>query len=179
MQRNAIWFVALVSMLFAVTNVSAQWEDALAAMLSEFQDCSTPVESGNPCNTVTARAVAAVYGIDDFSAGTDGAMSIREMIAEVKSSGGWSDLGTADKQEALNAAQEAANTGRAVVAVLEEEPVGHVALILPGKLAPSGKWGAQVPNSASFFPKTPGRSYVGKTLAYAFKTKAMVRLYAK
>ncbi len=179
MQRKAFCFVALAGLLFAVNTANAQWEDALNSLLSEIKGCSAPVIGDNPCNTVTARAVMAVYGIDDFADGTGGALGVKQLIATVKNSDSWTELGAADSQDALDAAQEAANAGRAVVAVLEEEPTGHVALILPGELGPSGKWAAQVPNSASFFLNTPGRSFVGKTLAYAFKEKTMVRLFAK
>ncbi len=179
MQRKIFWLISLVPVLFLTSAGNAQWEDALATLLSEVKNCSAPVGADNPCNTIAARAAMAVYGIEDFAAGTGGAMGMEQMIAVLKDSGGWANIGAASGQDALNAAQQAANEGKAVLAVLEEEPVGHVAIILPGKLGASGKWAAQVPNSASFFLNTPGRSYVGKTLAYAFKEKAMVTLYVK
>ena len=177
MRRKVSRLIVLICALITVSAGAAQWEDSLASLLNEFQDCQAPVKNDDPCYTVTARAAMAVYGIEDFKTESGEAMGVEEMIATVKA--GWSDLGQATQQEALNAAQQAANEGKAVVAVFEEPPVGHAVVVLPGELAPSGKWAAQVPNSASFFLNNPGRSYVGKTLAYAFKDKNQVRLYVK
>ena len=75
----------------------------------------------------------------------------------------------------MNTAQELANNKTAVVAVyMKSDQDGHVSIILPGQLNPSGSWGFSVPNSASFFVNDPNKSYIGKGLSYAF-TKSMLK----
>ena len=71
---------------------------------------------------------------------------------------------------------------KAVVALyMTPSGAGHVAIILPGELQPSGSWGLNVPNSASFLMMEPQRSYVGKGLSYAFAKTHLkdVVLYAR
>lgn len=96
-------------------------------------------------------------------------MVVGEIAEYLESSSQWTLLGHAYEQEALNKAQNYANTRKAAVAVyLNEEGLGHVSFILPGDMNPSGSWGFNVPNSASFFMSTPQKSYVDKGLSYAF-----------
>lgn len=168
----------LVLMVGSYGFANAQWETSLDALLDEVATCQPPVTDGNPCSQITSKAVKAVYGIDDFDDG--GAMMPMSKIDEyVAGSSEWTMLGTADNQEALNKAQDAANAGKATLAILKEEPQGHVVIILPGKLTPSGKWGLSAPNSASFFLNVPRLSYVGKPMSYAFKVPGVVELYSR
>lgn len=62
-----------------------------------------------------------------------------------------------------------------------EDGIGLVSLILPGEMKPSGTWGSQVPNSASFSVHQPAKSYVGKGLSYSFERKMLkdVQLFSR
>ena len=96
-------------------------------------------------------------------------MMVSEIASFVGESNQWTMLGHGYEQKALAEAQTNANAKKAVIAVyMNEAGAGHVALILPGDLQPSGSWGLNVPNSASFLLMEPQRSYVGKSLSYAF-----------
>ena len=98
-----------------------------------------------------------------------------EIADAVKGGGNWELLGHAYDKDALNKAQDYANSKKATIAVYKSSTgQGHVAVILPGDLQASGSWGIKVPNSASFFLGNRQRSYIGKGLSYAF-TKDMLK----
>lgn len=181
MSYKKVFACFLLSLLLCSVNLAAQWEASLNSLLEEVKNCQPPVSDNAPCSFITSQAVKAVYGIDDFAtSGANGSLCPASQIDDlVENSPQWSLLGRADNQEALTLAQETANAGKAVLAILDEEPQGHVVLILPGELTPSGKWQLSTPNSASFFLNVPRLSYVGKPLSYAFKEPGKVELYAK
>jgi hypothetical protein len=152
--------------------------------LEQFMACDNVVAAGiNPCNRFIGGSLSSVYKINDFySKGLGRYMLVSEIATYLSGNQKWSLLGKGFEQKALVQAQELANTGKAVVAIyLNNEGIGHVSIILPGELKPSGTWGFQVPNSASFFISTPERSYVGKGLSYAFERPLLngVLLYAR
>ena len=181
MVSRKAFVVLLVLVLFAFGNLAAQWEASLDSLLQEIAECQPPVANTDPCSFITSRAIKAVYGISDFeiTGQSNWFMSASGIINFVSESADWTDLGNANNQEALSKAQEAANAGKATLAILMEKPQGHVVVILPGKLTPSGKWGVSVPNSASFFLNVPKLSYVGKPLSYAFKESANVEIFSR
>jgi hypothetical protein len=148
----------------------ADWaKDRLAACQE-----SDPASTQNPCHQFVAEALEQVYSVTDFSNGGEylRPSQIAELVSE---SADWIEIGPGSDQQALVTAQERANEGIAVIAVSSL----NAALILPGQLIPSGTWELEVPNSASFFPRNPQRSYVGKGLSYAWqKTDSVeIKLY--
>ncbi len=79
-------------------------------------------------------------------------------------------MGHGYDQKVLLQAQKHANAGKATIAIyINEAGIGHIAMILPGEMKPSGTWGFQVPNSASFFATTPEKSYIEKGSSYAYE----------
>lgn len=94
---------------------------------------------------------------------------VSEIANFLQGSDQWKMLGRGYDQKALVEAQTNANAKKAVIAVyMNSDGIGHIAIILPGELQPSGSWGLNVPNSASFLLMEPQRSYVNKGLSYAF-----------
>jgi len=146
--------------------------------------CS-PDDPQAACNVFAAKALNAAYGIEDFiqtdpASGKKTYLTADLIALNVKTDTRWIDLGPANTQASLDAAQQAANCGRAVIAT-EFNPTGsgHVALILPGLQATSDNWGLNVPNSASFFVNKPKSAYVGKGLSYAFQLPDGIEIYAR
>jgi len=153
-------------------SLNRNWEQALSNELKQFIACENANTHGvNSCNDLIGKSVATVYNVNDFySKNANRYMLVSEISEFLEENNRWKRLGHAYEQEALNEAQNYANARKAAVAVyLNEEGIGHVSLILPGELSPSGSWGFKVPNSASFFSSTPEKSYIDKGLSYAFE----------
>ncbi|WP_224996082.1 hypothetical protein [Cesiribacter sp. SM1] len=180
--------IVLCSFFFCFATHAQQtnknWMQDLNRDLEQFRACDNVVTAGiNPCNKFIGSALSTVYKVNDFYSKELGRhLLVSEIASYLKENQKWSLLGKGFEQTALVQAQELANAGKAVVAIyLNQEGIGHVSIILPGELKPSGTWGFQVPNSASFFISTPDKSYVGKGLSYAFERPLLngVLLYAR
>jgi len=153
------------------TELSADQKKYFDDALQKFAACPLPLDSS--CRAALAQALDHVYGVN-FGSLTPG-----EITKRVAGDANWSHLGSASDQSALKSAQDNANCGKAVVAVLASDTGGHVAIILPGSLSHSGSWKLDVPNSASFFTQNPSKSFAGKSLAYSFPKADGVELYAR
>ena len=161
--------------------INENWQEQLGAALADFKGCQQT--AGDDCAKYTGQALQKVYRINDFYSQEKGRYLTTSEISEflVKSKA-WGLLGHSYEQETLNNAQQRANSSRAVVAVYtNDEGLGHVVLVTPGKLQPSGSWGLSVPTVASFFATQPEKSFVDKGLSFAFGKNLMkdVLIYAR
>lgn len=159
------------------------WAKHVEWILGEQMSCQQAVDDVSPCNRFIGRALERVWGYTDFKTTTAPpadyllANEIGSALLTMKDR--WVEIGRANDQSNLSAAADWADKGHAVIAVRPDSPNGHVALVLPGPLTASGKWGLNVPNSASFLYNKPDLSYIGKPLSAAFAAdkKADVKLY--
>jgi hypothetical protein len=179
---NVSWRLAILTVCVPVAllaGVHPGWEKHLKERLSEFQSCSNQTDDSSPCNRFVGKALADVYGIEDFKDPLTGQyLSANEIDAYVVTHPDvWASLGDASNQSVLDAAATDAANGRAVIAVKPGEVHGHVAIILPGSQADSPSWHLKVPNSASFFLNKPQQSYVGDKLSKAFSSPEGVRIF--
>ncbi len=149
-------------------SLNPNWSTDLKKSLEEFTTCTS--QPSNDCNKFLNESVNTIYRINDFSSAKSGkGMTSTEIAASLKTNKHWTMIGHAYEQEILKQAQDAANGKKAVVAVYTNEAgIGHVVVITPGKLQLSGSWGLSVPNAASFFTPQPTKSFVDKSLAFAF-----------
>ena len=156
--------------------VNKNWRPELVNALNDFKQCKTTGNGFNPCTDYIGQSLKIVYGIDDFSSSTETRyMTVSEIADLVKNTSKWTSLGPAYSQDVLTKAQDNANAKKAVVALyVNAQGVGHVVVILPGTLQPSGSWGLQVPNASSFLLIDPSNAFVDKSLSYAF-TKMMMK----
>ena len=171
----------VLAMLFLFSTTYGQklgedWKQELTTSMEQFLDCIKTTEDNLHCSTFIGESLTNVYDLDDFySEKGKRYLMIHEISQTLIDNGKWTLLGRGYDQEALLEAQNRANANKAVVAIYNGSAgVGHIALILPGEAVPSGTWGFNVPNSASFFLHEPGKSYVGKGLSYAFG-KSMIK----
>ena len=179
MKPHYVLFLSLF--LFSILSAHAQtfnenWKTDLTKLVGAFKTCQGTIEQNyNPCSKYSGESLKVVYGLDDFfSTDLDRYLTGTEIIRFLESSSQWNKSGMASDQEVLDAAQNAANEKKAVVAVhTDEDGFGHIALILPGELTPSGLWKMSVPNCSSFFMNSPGSSFSGKGLSYAFSRTMM------
>ncbi|UII34721.1 hypothetical protein LVD17_12970 [Fulvivirga ulvae] len=174
---NAIFitlFLSSFTLSFGQT-VNSNWQQELSQSLEAFIGCESS-GGNNQCYKYLGQSVNTVYKVNDFYSKESGRYMFPNEIADFVSNGGkWEIIGHAYDKDALNKAQDYANSKKATIAVYKAaDGQGHVALILPGDLQASGSWGIKVPNSASFFLSDYQKSYIGKGLSYAF-TKDMLK----
>lgn len=156
--------------------INPTWEKDLTTAVETFKVCNATIENNvNPCSKFTGESVNNIYKVNDFySDELKRYLTNTEITKSLEGNSHWKKLGFDLNQESLTAAQNSANSNKAVVAIYSDDNgMGHVAIILPGSLTPSGSWGLNAPNSASFFMNSPSRSYVGQSLSYAF-SKSMI-----
>lgn len=169
------------------------WEDTLRLLYSEDPATACNKETGPApgpinCNVFLPRALKRLFDIDAFTTNEIGHYLSANAIAKaLVTDGDWESLGTAEKEANRVAAQNAANSKRAVIAVWNNTRIkspdglyhGHVALIIPGKAIETG-WGKNVPNTASFVMGVPDKSFIGKPMSQAFRkdSQSEVAFYA-
>lgn len=179
-----ISFILILTPMFSFgQQINNNWKKDLNSSLDQFMDCEKVSGNGNPCAKFMGQSLNTVYKINDFYSETASRyLYVNEISALLDESTDWTMIGHAYEQEALDKAQNNANSNVATVAVyLHESGVGHVVVILPGSLHASGSWGFNVPNTSSFFSAAPNRSFINKGLSYAFGKNLMkdVRLYSR
>jgi hypothetical protein len=158
------------------TEYGADQQKYLNDALQKFSACPLPVDAS--CRAALAQALEHVYGVKDFGSEAK-YLTPAEISNKVAGDPNWTHVGSASDQSALKSAQDGANCGKAVIAVLASDTGGHVAMILPGTLVRSNGWKLDVPNSASFFTHNPSKSFAGKPLSYSFPKAEGIEIYAK
>lgn len=161
------------------TNLSVDKEQFLSTTIAYFKNCKANAEDRNDCRNSITKMISEFYTIDDFkNASGDYVIydSIQPIVAKNTS---WKKLGNASNQEVLEQAQEAANNGQATIAIDVSESYGQVAMIIPGKLTNSGSWKLKVPNTAALVNYDASKSFMNKSLAYAFKSAENIVLFTR
>lgn len=176
-----ITLAALCAISSQAQTINQNWRQELNSSLQKFLTCAVSKET--PCVNFTGESLNTVYKINDFySQASRRYMTTNEIANFLKNSDKWEALGQSYDQKTLSTAQEMANAKKAVVAVYQNAVgVGHVVLITPGELKPSGSWGLSVPTAASFFTVEPEKSFVDKGLSFAFMKPMLkdVHIYAR
>lgn len=159
-------------LMIATTTLQAQslntnWNADLKTSLEQFLLCK---DGPQVCSKFIGQSLNTVYKVNDlYSSRLGRYMNASEIANFLKESKQWTMLGHSYDQNILTQAQDHANAKKAVVAVyMNASGVGHVVVITPGKLQRSGSWGLDVPNAASFFATQPDKSFVDKSLSFAF-----------
>ncbi|MEM6721896.1 MAG: hypothetical protein AAF611_21390 [Bacteroidota bacterium] len=159
--------------------LSTQQDQFLSTTIAYFKQCKAEATNRNDCRNSITKMITEFYNIGDFRA-KDGGFVIYDSIQSiVKRSNDWTKLGNASNQEALNKAQKAANDGKATLAIDVSQTYGQVAMIIPGKLTKSGSWKLQVPNAAALVNYDASKSFMDKSLSYAFKSTENIILFSK
>jgi hypothetical protein len=157
-------------------SLNQNWKRDLEISLDKFRQCTQTKAEKYQCSGFIGESIANVYKTNAFfSDKLSRYLHINEISKSSLETGPWASIGYAYDQKALEEAQKQANANKAVIAVyVTELGVGHIALILPGKLQFSGSWGFNVPSAASFLFNDSEKSFVDKGLSYAF-SKNMIK----
>ncbi|MEM6686473.1 MAG: hypothetical protein AAF617_11885 [Bacteroidota bacterium] len=151
----------------------------LSTTIAYFKKCKADAKDRNDCRNSITKMITEFYNIGDFRA-KDGGFVIYDSIQPiVKRSNDWMQLGSANNQEVLNKAQQAANDGKATLAIDISQTYGQIAMIIPGKLTTSGTWKLQVPNAAALVNYDASKSFMDKSLSYAFKSTENIIIFTK
>ena len=174
------FFLTAVMLVIGSTSfgqsLNENWRQDLAASLEQFIECANSTGEKYQCSGYIGEAIAKVYKTNAFfSEKLRRYLLINEISKSLVENGQWTPIGHAYEQSVLDEAQKQANASKAVIAVYTTSSgIGHIALILPGKLQYSGSWGFNVPNAASFAINDTEKSFVDKGLSYAF-AKNMIK----
>ncbi len=159
--------------------LTSDQQQFLSTTIAYFKQCKAASTDRNDCRNSITKMITEFYNIGDFRA-KDGGFVIYDSIQPiVKKSEAWTQLGNASNQEALIKAQQAANAGKPTIAVDVSQTYGQVAMIIPGNLTKSGSWKLQVPNAAALVNYDANKSFMDKSLSYAFKSAENIVLYSK
>ena len=149
----------------------------IETILEEYRQCKEESRS-TYCKTFTARAICEYNGVEDLKEKGE-FVDYHKIHQIILSSSKWKNLGLANSQESLNNAQLMANKGFPVVAIDTKDKNKFSVIILQGEQSKSNKWDLNVPNCAAFFPTNYKRSFINKTLNYAWKRPEGIQLWVR
>ncbi|MEM6841430.1 MAG: hypothetical protein AAF944_24200 [Bacteroidota bacterium] len=168
-------YLVIVALFLTVSYSYAQrlsndWRGQLETHLTNFKSCKSVADQNSKCFQQIGQALHSLYQLSDFYLQDQQRyMAVSEIYEHLEKDSQWQLIGKGYEQPVLQQAQELANAKKAVIAIyLNEDRIGQLSYILPGKLSPSGSWGMQVPNSAAFITNAVEKSYVEKGLSYSF-----------
>lgn len=131
----------------------------------------------SPCNRFTAMVLKSIYKIDDFiniPSGDNQQIPLANKIYEfVSTDEKWHLIGSANSQDANDAAALYAAEGRPVIAIQPNATgSGHVCVVLPGipkeGTGNPGYGPVKLPYVASWFKDHPEKTFYYRKLSYAF-----------
>jgi hypothetical protein len=159
--------------------LSTEQEQLLLTTIAYFKQCKAEATNRNDCRNSITEMISSFYKIDDFKNAKGDYVVYDSIQPIVKRSSAWTKLGSASKQEVLNKAQQAANSGKATLAIDVSQTYGQVAMIVPGKLTTSGSWKLEVPKATALVNYSADKSFMNKSLSYAFKSTENIVLFSK
>lgn len=159
--------------------LSTDTEQFLATSIAYFKNCKENAVNRNDCRNSITKMISEFYKIEDFKNDLGEYVIYDSIQPIVAQSIAWEKLGNASNQDVLAKAQNAANAGKATIAIDVSESYGQVAMILEGKLTQSNAWQREVPNAAVLVNYSADKSFMNKPLSYAFKSPQHIVLYTK
>lgn len=174
-QQCFIVLACLVTPVVYGQRINNSWKNELNSSFEQFLNCQSSSGGKSECVQYMGESLKKIYKVNDFYSTKAGRyMTASEISSYLKESDKWRLIGPSYDQKNLSTAQDMANAGKPVVAVyMNSAGIGHVVVITPGSLQPSGSWGLNVPNVVSFFPSQPEKSFVDKGLSFAFGKNLM------
>ncbi|HEY5931067.1 MAG TPA: hypothetical protein VIU02_12220 [Burkholderiales bacterium] len=167
--------------LLALLPVCAQAEDTWVSndsyLRGAIKDCAAAGPDRTVCRHFTGEALVRLFGIGDFCTESRCLKAV-EIEWELRNTPDkWGALGTANSQAVLDKARELSASGKAVLAVQNNDDRGQIGIIMPGAAVPSGKWGLNVPIAVAARVDRPEASFYGKGINWLFSDPAHVAIY--
>jgi hypothetical protein len=130
------------------------------------------------CQSFPGQALNLLFGISDYCKG-EKCVPASNVAMAIPKDPKWKFLGKADSPAALTKAQQMAQGGLPVVAVMAGEYSGIIAILMPGRPQKSGKWKMDVPLGIATRPDRPKSSVIARGINFVFADPATVRLYTQ
>jgi hypothetical protein len=131
------------------------------------------------CGEFAGRALDRLLGAGEFC-NESGCMLMAAIEASLRDKPEkWQLIGGASDQGVLDKARDLVAAGKTVVAAQRENNLGQIAIIMPGRPVPSGKWGMErIPVAAAARPDAPEKSVYGEGINWVFSEPSKVMLYS-
>lgn len=181
MFRSILVTVAAAGVVSTAYAQGDPWSQRGDWLKSQIDTCKAATSaSRDVCRYLAAEALRELFGIEDFCPAS-ACMTGPEIEAALRNDPhNWSVLGSAVDQAVLDKARELADQGKAVVAGHNAEHRSQVAIIMPGKAVPSGKWAMErVPLGVAARSDAPERSIYAEGINWVFSDPARVTLYVR
>lgn len=166
---------------FAITAFSQSdpWTQHGDWISSAVRSCKDAAGDQAPCADFAGQALDRLLGASEFC-GESRCMLMAGIENDLRNNPErWQLVGGAADQGVLDKARELAAAGKIVVAAQSENNLGQVAIIMPGRPVPSGKWAMErVPVGAAARPDAPEKSVYGEGINWVFSDPSRVTVYA-
>ena len=150
----------------------------LSNKVASFIACKKAAKKATDCRNNISKIIAETYGINDFDDDTIGYVIYDSIQPIIKRSYNWKNLGSVS-EKTLEEAKIHTNNGGLSLVVNTSSPYGHVTMMVPGESRYSGKWNMNLPSVLSLTNHNPEKSFVSKSLAYAFKKSKAVKVFIR
>lgn len=148
-------------------------------ILESFRYCKETAENNLQCKYFIAKAIHDYFGVSDFRL-KGNYVDFENIHPIVRSSTKWRNLGLAKSQKTLDEAQDLANKGKPVLAIHTDSKLGHVVIVMPGKLEKAMSWGGlNCPEVACFFMVQDMESFVDRSIAFAWGSPEGIEIFAR
>ncbi|MBL4625210.1 MAG: hypothetical protein JKY42_08745 [Flavobacteriales bacterium] len=154
---------------------------SLEDIRQEFIACKSEATEKHTCKEFVAKAINGNFEISDFNVPEKQGeyVDYDKIAAIVETSADWKKVGEATEQGAMDYVQKCANEGKPAIAISTKSGAGNIAIIVKGEQVKSTSWGLNCPTVAIFFPNQPEKSFIGKTLNYAWGKPDGISLYVR
>lgn len=178
MLRSILFAGVLSGLALTAQAQSDPWTQNGDWVSSLIQSCKDSTGDTTACMDFSGQALDRLLGSNEFC-GDSRCMLMAEIENELRNNPEkWQLIGGGADQAVLDKAREMAAAGKIVVAAQSEGGLGQVAIIMPGKPVPSGKWGLErVPVGAAARFDAPEKSIYGEGINWVFSDPSKVTIY--
>ena len=178
MMRSIVTGGFLTLLAFTAQAQSDPWIQHGDWISSAIKSCQDARDELSPCSNFAAQALDKLIGQDEFCGGSH-CLLAAEIEAQLRNNPErWQLIGGASDQAVLDKARELATAGNIVVAAHSEDNLGQIAILMPGRPVPSGKWAMdRIPLAAAARPAAPEKSVYGSGINWVFSEPSKVMLY--
>lgn len=179
MLRSMLFGGALIALSCSANAQSDPWTAHGDWVSSAIKSCQQATGDLSPCNDFAGQALDRLLGTTEFCSDSHCMLSA-EIEAKLRDNPEhWQLVGGASDQAVLDKARDLAASGKIVVAAQSENNLGQIAILMPGKPVPSGKWAMdRVPIAAAARADAPAKSVYGEGINWVFSDPSKVTLYA-
>lgn len=154
-------------------------EKAIETTVQDFISCKTRATKRSHCRNEITKVISDIYGLSEFKTTKLNYIIYDSIQPIIKRTKQWQNIGVATNQETLNKALEHTNNGGLSLIIDTSNSYGHVVMILPGETQMSGSWALKLPKVLSLLNSNANKSFIDKSLSFAFKKSNGLQVYTR